>query len=62
MSKCEFKETLVQVFSCEFCEIYKNTFCTEHHWTAASGSRVALNNMTSWTQDVNGMYIRRSKD
>ena len=21
------KETLVQVFSCEFCEIFKNTFC-----------------------------------
>ena len=31
------KETLVQVFSCEFCEIFKNTF---FHWTppvAASG-------------------------
>ena len=23
------KETLAQVFSCEFCEIYKNTFFTE---------------------------------
>ena len=22
------KETLVQVFSCEFCETFKNTFCT----------------------------------
>ena len=30
------KETLVQVFSCEFCEISKNTFFTEHLWTAAS--------------------------
>ena len=29
---CNFikKETLVQVFSCEFCEIPKNTFFTEH--------------------------------
>ena len=26
------KETLVQVFSCKFCEIYKNTFFTEHLW------------------------------
>ena len=26
------KETLVQVFSCEFCEISKNTFFTEHLW------------------------------
>ena len=24
------KETLAQVFSCEFCEISKNTFFTEH--------------------------------
>ena len=24
------KETLAQVFSCEFCEIFKNTFCTEN--------------------------------
>ena len=24
------KETLAQVFSCEFCEISKNTFLTEH--------------------------------
>ena len=29
------KETLVQVFSCEFCEISKNTFFTEHLWTTA---------------------------
>ena len=29
---CNFikKETLVQVISCEFCEISKNTFFTEH--------------------------------
>ena len=31
---CNFtkKETLVQVFSCEFCKISKNTFFTEHWW------------------------------
>ena len=23
-------------FSCKFCEISKNTFFTEHHWTTAS--------------------------
>ena len=35
---CNFnkKETLVQVFSCEFCEIFTNTFYTEHLWVAAS--------------------------
>ena len=30
------KETLAQVFSCEFYEIYKNTFFTEHLWATAS--------------------------
>ena len=30
------KETLGEVFSCEFCEISKNTFLTEHLWTTAS--------------------------
>ena len=30
------KETLVQVFSHEFCEISKNTFFTEHLRTTAS--------------------------
>ena len=30
------KETLAQVFSCEFCEIFKNTFFIEHLRTTAS--------------------------
>ena len=30
------KETLAQMFSCEFCEISKNIFFTEHLWTTAS--------------------------
>ena len=30
-------ETLAQVFSCEFCEISKSTFFTEHLWVTASG-------------------------
>ena len=36
---CNFvkKETVAQVFSCEFCEISKNTFFTEHLWATASG-------------------------
>ena len=29
-------ETLAPVFSCEFCEIYKNIFFTEHLWATAS--------------------------
>ena len=37
-SACNFikKETLAQVFSCEFCEIPENTFFTEHLWATAS--------------------------
>ena len=30
------KETLVQLLSFEFCEIFKNTFFTEHLQTTAS--------------------------
>ena len=30
------KEALAQLFSCEFCEISKNTFFTERLWTTAS--------------------------
>ena len=35
---CNFikNETLAQTFSCEFCEISKNTFFTEHLQTTAS--------------------------
>ena len=35
---CNFikKETLAQVFSCEFCKISENTFFTEHLRTTAS--------------------------
>ena len=34
------KKTLAQVFSCEFSEISKNTFFTEHVWTTASVSGI----------------------
>ena len=30
------EEILAQMFSCEFCEIFKNTFFTEHLWATAS--------------------------
>ena len=29
-------QTLAQMFFCEFCKIFKNTFFTEHFWTTAS--------------------------
>ena len=30
------KKTLGQVFSCKFCEIFKNTFFIEHLWVTVS--------------------------
>ena len=30
------KEALAQVFSCEFCQIFKNTFFTENLWPTSS--------------------------
>ena len=30
------KETLAKVWFCEICEIFKNTFFTEHLWVSAS--------------------------
>ena len=41
LQACSFikKETLAQAFLCEFCEISKNIFFTEHLWTTASAQR-----------------------
>ena len=38
VSSCKFirKETLAQVFSCEFCEVFKIVFFTKHLWATAS--------------------------
>ena len=36
------KETLALVFSCEFCEISKNAFFTEHLWGTASEPRFKI--------------------
>ena len=33
------KETLAQVFSCESCEISKNTFFIEHLWATVSDGK-----------------------
>ena len=41
---CNFikKETMAQVFSCEFCEISKNAFFTEHLRATASVTRTGI--------------------
>ena len=41
------KETLAQVFFCEFCEIFKNTFSKEHLRATASGIYTCHNEFDS---------------
>ena len=41
------KTPLAEVFSCEFCEISKNTFFTEHLRTAATGNSRSNSQLTS---------------
>ena len=41
------KETLAQMFSFEFCKIFKNTFFKEHLWTTASEKIVPPNDPIS---------------
>ena len=49
---CNFikKEALAQVFSCEFCQISKNTFLKEHFWATAS-VRVSTHSNTVLSQE-----------
>ena len=58
---CNFvkKETLAQVFSCEFCEISKNSFFAEHLWATASDCYhfiairiILLNNLKARDEDI----------
>ena len=45
--------TATQVFSCEICEIYKNTYYEEHLWTVASIILVLdYNHFVSWDETV----------
>ena len=43
------------MFSCEFCKIFKNTFCTEHLWTTVSPSETSNTNYLE-------LLKRRSKE
>ena len=48
------KETLGQVFSCEFCDTPKSIFFTEHLWTTASGMLLC----SSLKFSIYDIYIR----
>ena len=54
------KESLAQMFSCEFCEISKNTIFTEHlHTTAFKTSYMSNDSKmsrNSWPQQTLHMY------
>ena len=49
LESCNFikKDTLAQVFSCEFCEISKNTFFTEHLWATAFNGSIVCDHLAS---------------
>ena len=62
---CKFikKKTLVQVFSCELCEISKNIFFTEHLRMTAFGyiwNDLSLQKMRSWICSIHLISIRIS--
>ena len=52
------KETLAQVFPCEFCEIFKNTFSTEYLQTTTS---VSLRNQNS-LKNITKIHLTNTPD
>ena len=62
-SSCNFikKETKTQVFSCEFCEISKNIFFTEHLWwllLCILQGKVELSSQNTFTIKVISKFIK----
>ena len=57
---CNFikKETLAQVFSCEFCEIYNNTFYYRTPLVAASGVLIKFAILGPFSNKVAGLFNR----
>ena len=55
---CNFikKETLAQVFSCEFCEIYKNTLYYRIPLVAASGVLINFAILEPFSNKVAGLF------
>ena len=53
------KETLAQVFSCEFCEISKNIFFTEHLGTTTSACNNFFNNDYFHYCTVVGLQVQK---
>ena len=53
------KETLAQVFSCEFCKIPKNTFFTEHLWKTASRKDQFRGVFRAHSNNYDGAFLRK---
>ena len=50
------QKTLAQVFSCEFCEIYKNTFYYRTPLVAASGVLINFAILEPFSNKVAGLF------
>ena len=46
-----------QVFSCEYCKIFKNTYVEEHLPTGASNSTLTLTHYGQYTKYINQKHI-----
>ena len=63
ISACNFvqKETLAQIFSWEFCEMFKNTYFLEHFRTRASGRGIQelflMNYLSLMNLQKTGVYV-----
>ena len=55
------KETLTQVFSCEICKIFKNTYFEEHLRTTTSASQVFFNEFRQKCSTTIYVVIRNDK-
>ena len=60
LETCNFikEETLTQVFFCEFCEIYKNTFYYRTPLIAASGVLINFAILEPFSNKVAGLFNR----
>ena len=59
--KCIKKDNLAQVFSCEFCEIFKNTFFTEYLRTTASDFTGKPTDFATETINVKSFCLKLQK-
>ena len=60
-ANCNFikKESLAQVFSCEFFEICKSTFLTEHLWATASVNKIITFEVISTLRQLLSNFIKQ---